>query len=113
MENIHKKVSIKEAGKGVPKHPSELKWYTLDQVFKKASKTKAFQEGRSAELTRIRIAQKVRETRLAKRLTQGDVAKRASMPQSVIARLESGEHGVSVETLSRIASVLGKELQLV
>jgi len=31
----------------------------------------------------------------------------------VIARMESGEHSVSLDTLNKIATALGKEVQLV
>ncbi len=54
----------------------------------------------------------MRETRIAKKLTQKDVAEKADMPQSVIARVESGKHSPSLYTLERIANVLDKEVQL-
>ena len=88
-----------------------IRVYTLDEVFKK--KNKEFQRGYREEDMRIRLAKKIRETRIAKNLTQKAVAQRASMPQSVIARLESGEHTVSLETLGRIAHALGKAVALV
>lgn len=51
--------------------------------------------------------------RIRRKMTQTAVAKKASMPQSVIARIESGERGMSVETLHRVATALGKSIQLV
>ena len=50
--------------------------------------------------------------RKAKKMTQAAVAKKAAMPQSVIARLESGDHSVSVETLRRVAHALGKRVEI-
>ncbi len=97
----------------LPKTKKDLKWYTLKEVFGKASKTKAFRLGYAQESARIELAQTIREMRKKKRYTQAAVAKLADMPQSVIARLESGEHGVSVETLSKVAHALGKKIQLV
>lgn len=94
----------------IPKKKSDLKFYSLEQVFKK--RTKAFERGYAAESTRIALAKQIKEARSAKKLTQRAVAKKAEMPQSVIARLESGEHGVSVDTLSRVAHALGKEVEL-
>jgi len=55
----------------------------------------------------------IRELRVTKKLTQKMVAKRAKMPQSVVARLESGEHSFSLDTLQRLAFVYGKEVRLV
>ena len=46
-------------------------------------------------------------------MTQAAVAREADMPQSVIARLESGTHSVSVATLSKVANALGKQVELV
>ena len=63
--------------------------------------------------SRMNLVRQIRELRLKKRLTQKAVAKRAKMPQSVIARLESGEHSFSLDTLQRLASVYGKEVRLV
>ena len=93
--------------------PEKLKWYSFDEVFAKASKTKAFKKGYSEEMMRLKLASRIREIRKAKNLTQEAVAERADMPQSVVARLESGEHSVSLDTLSRIANVLGKKVELV
>ena len=89
------------------------KWYTVSQTFNKVSKKKSFQRAYKEETNRIRLARIIREARTAKRLTQAALAKRANMPQSVIARLESGAHSVSLDTLSKIAYVVGKQVELV
>lgn len=88
-----------------------VKLYSLDEVFKK--KTKEFQRGYQEESARIELAKKIKAAREKQKLTQKTVAKMASMPQSVIARLESGEHGVSVDTLGKVAHALGKQIDLV
>lgn len=93
--------------------PEKLVWKTVDQVFKKAAKKSEFQRAYRAETERIKLARIIRETRFERNLTQHAVAKKANMPQSVIARIESGKHSVSVETLSKIANALGKQIQLV
>jgi DNA-binding XRE family transcriptional regulator len=90
-----------------------IKAHTLDQVFRKQSKSKVFQKTYREELARLRLAQRIRELRLKKNMTQKAVAEKAQMPQSVIARIESGEHSISVDTLGKIASVFNKEVQLV
>lgn len=90
----------------------ERTWYTLNQVFKKASKKDEFHRAYQEETARIKLAQQIRNTRISKKLTQKTVAERADMPQSVIARLESGSHGVSLDTLNKVAHALGKRVQL-
>ena len=47
-----------------------------------------------------------------KELTQKMLAQRVGMSQSVIARIESGERGISVDTLGRVAHAIGKKIQL-
>lgn len=90
-----------------------IKLYTYEEVFGKYTKNKEFQRGYREESARIKLASKIRKTRIAKKMTQEAVAQKASMPQSVIARLESGEHSVSLDTLNRVAHALGKEVELV
>lgn len=95
------------------KSVSLYKTKTFDEVFKKASKSEVFKQAYNEEITRLRLAQEVRSLRTKKHLTQEGVAEKAGMPQSVIARIESGERSVSVDTLGRIAYALGKEVRLV
>jgi DNA-binding phage protein len=91
----------------------DMKWYTLEEVFKKASKTKEFKRAYAEEGVRLALAKQLRDVRHTKRMTQKSVADKASMPQSVIARLESGEHSASIATLGKVASALGKQIALV
>ena len=55
----------------------------------------------------------IKQARLSKKMTQKKLAKKADMPQSVIARLESGRQGLSFTTISKIATALGKKVELV
>ena len=91
----------------------DLRLYSYKDVFGKAAKTNAFKEGYREETQRIKLARKIREIRVEKKLTQEAVAQRANMPQSVIARLESGEHSISLDTLNKVATALGKHVELV
>ena len=95
------------------KKKEELKWRSFEQVFGKYRNNKEFQRGYNEEMIRIRLANQIKKIRNNKKLTQKAVAKRSGMPQSVIARMESGEHSVSLDTLNKIATALGKEVQLV
>ena len=82
-----------------------LKFYTTEEVFKKASRSEAFQDAYNEEFVRLRLSHQIKKIRLEKNLTQKDVAGKAQMPQSVIARIESGTHSFSLGTLNRIAKV--------
>ncbi len=46
-------------------------------------------------------------------MTQAEVAQKTDMPQSVIARIESGTHSFSIATLHKIARVFNKHVGLV
>ena len=107
------KTKAKTRSLKLPTSAAELKWYTFEEVFAEAAKKKGFLEEYHKARERLALARQVRTTRTAKRLTQAMVAKKASMPQSAIARLESGDHGVSLDTLSRVAHALGKKVALV
>ncbi len=53
------------------------------------------------------------KARISKKMTQTEVAEKAGVSRTVIARLESGTTNPTLGTLSRVASVFGKELGLV
>jgi|SRR3989344_770338 len=89
-----------------------LKWHTYEAVFGNSQKSPSFKRAYSEEMSRLQIAKQVRVFRNLKHFTQKDIADRAGMPQSVVARIESGERGITLDTLGRIASALGKEIQL-
>jgi DNA-binding XRE family transcriptional regulator len=89
-----------------------LKFYTLEEMLEKSLRSKTFRKAYEEELARVKLVRQIRETRIAKKLTQKEVAKKTDMPQSVIARIESGRHSFSLATLYRIARVFGKEIQI-
>ena len=89
------------------------KFYTFEEVFRKDMKSKAFRNAVNTEVAQLRLKKQLREARLKKKMSQATLAKKASMPQSVIARLESGKQGLSFSTISQIASALGKKIELV
>lgn len=107
MNKVQLKQHIKELRK------KGLIVHDFDDLMKKEMRSKVFRQAYEKEMARLNLVRQIREIRLAKRLTQKVVAKRANMPQSVIARLESGEHSFSLETLQRIAYVFDKKVQLV
>ena len=95
------------------KQQQNFKWHSFDEVFGKVSKKKEFQRAYSEEMVRLRLAKQIRDLRTSHQMTQRVVAQKSGMPQSVIARIESGDRGISVDTLGRVAHTLGKEVQLV
>ncbi|MFH1235684.1 MAG: helix-turn-helix transcriptional regulator [Parcubacteria group bacterium] len=95
------------------KQQQNLQWHSFDDVFGKVSKKKEFRKAYDEEIVRLRLARQIRDIRTNNRMTQLVVAQKSGMPQSVIARIESGDRGISVDTLGRVAHTLGKEVQLV
>lgn len=89
------------------------KFIPFSRVLHKKLKKGKFREEFHEELHRLKLAHEIRALRQKKRLTQKQVALKAQMPQSVVARLESGEHGFSLTTLDRIAKIFRKEVGLV
>ena len=59
-----------------------------------------------------RIAERVTEQRLARGLSQQELAKLCGTTQSAIARLESGGRPPKIDTLLRIADALDCELEV-
>ncbi|HEY4506397.1 MAG TPA: helix-turn-helix transcriptional regulator [Candidatus Paceibacterota bacterium] len=91
----------------------KLTMHSFDAVFKKHFRSKVFQKSYDEEIVRLKFSNKIKQMRIAKQFTQKMVASRAHMPQSVIARIESGTHSFSLGTLHRIAQVFDKEVELV
>jgi len=85
---------------------------TLKQVLDRSLKSPEFKEAYNEEIFRLKMASEIKKLRLQKKLTQETFAKKAHMPQSVVARIESGKSGISLDTLNRVAYVLGKKVQL-
>jgi len=90
-----------------------LKFYSFDDVLKENLKSESFKNAYNEELIRLNLVGEIKKLRVEKKLTQKDLAQRAKMPQSVIARIESGEHSFTLGTLSRIAKVFHKEVKLI
>ena len=89
-----------------------LNTYSFEEVFHKMLSSKESRARYEEELGRLRLVRQIREMRAKKKLTQKTLAQKTQMPQSVIARIESGEHSFSLSTLSRIAKAFNKEIKL-
>lgn len=65
------------------------------------------------ENSRYRVAMlEVKKLREQLNLTQQDLADRSGLPRITIARIESGKQNISIEKLMKIASGVGKELEI-
>ena len=62
---------------------------------------------------RKRIGERIAEIRAVKRMTQQEVADIAELKRSNISRIESGMYNVTLDTLAKIASALGKRIDFV
>jgi len=90
----------------------KIKTYSFDEVFKKNKSSTEFQKAYSEEIATLKLAKQIKEMRLKNNLTQKAIAMKTKMPQSVIARIESGTHSYSLGTLHRIANAFNKEIVL-
>ena len=64
------------------------------------------------EEQRLKTAVKVMELRGQYHLSQRNLAEKAGVPQSTIARIENGSVNTSVGMLGKIANVVDKELEV-
>ncbi|MDR0725659.1 MAG: helix-turn-helix domain-containing protein [Prevotellaceae bacterium] len=65
------------------------------------------------ENSRIRIGKRIEELRLMKRYTKLKLAKLTNISSASITRMEAGRHSVGIDTLAKIAQVLGSTLEIV
>jgi UDP-N-acetylglucosamine 1-carboxyvinyltransferase len=59
---------------------------------------------------RMRLAQQIRDIRVKLGYTQKDIARKLGVIQQYISRIENGRENVTIDTIKRIADVLGKSL---
>ena len=83
-----------------------------NNFFNQFRKDKAFQRLAQEEGAIIDIVLAVAVARKRKRLTQAQLAKKVGMPQSQIARIESGNYNVTLGTLNRVASALDLKVRV-
>jgi DNA-binding XRE family transcriptional regulator len=86
---------------------------TWKEYKKEALKDPKFKKAYDALEPEFKLASSLIQARIDKKLTQQQLAKKAGVSQTIIARLESADSNPTVASVSRVASVLGKELKLV
>jgi ribosome-binding protein aMBF1 (putative translation factor) len=72
----------------------------------RAHRSAAYREARARLAPYEQLARIVIRRRMELGLTQEELAKRMGTSHSAISRIESGQHGTSVQTLQRLAAAL-------
>src|SRR5271155_5543314 len=91
----------------------KLKFISFEKALQKRLKNSTFKKAFDREIGRLQLAHDIKVLREKKGMTQKQVAIKADMPQSVIARIESGKHNVSAITLHKLADVFHKRIGFV
>ena len=80
-----------------------------DKLF--ASYPKKYQEAVKKRSKYIMASMEIIKLRREKKFTQSQLAKKINVKREYISRIESGEQNVTLETLIKIASAVGKEFK--
>jgi len=80
--------------------------------FNKFKKDKEYQRYYKEASDFLDIAIKIAEARRKQNITQVQLAKKVGMPQSQIARIESGSHNITLGTLYKVASALDLQVKV-
>jgi len=72
-----------------------------------------FKAGYDALEPEYQLARSLVEARVANKMTQTELALKAGVSQSVIARLESGTQDPRYRTIARVAAALDRRVELV
>jgi len=92
---------------------AKLNFTPLRTFVERKKRSARFRKAYEEEMGRLKLAYELRTLRQRRNMTQKQVAVRAQMPQSVIARIESGTHSFSIATLHKIARVFDRQVGLV
>lgn len=84
-----------------------------NNIFQKFKHDKEYQRYYKEAGDLLDIAIEIAEARKRRRLTQTQLAKKAGMPQSQVALIESGSHNVTIRNLTRIANALDLQIKAV
>ncbi len=85
---------------------------TIEEADKNLMKNPEFKKLWEANAAKREITVTIMKERLAKKLSQTQLAHKAGVGRASVARIESGGASPSVATLGRIAGALGKRLEV-
>lgn len=77
----------------------------FSHIKKEALKDSEVKAAQDALETEYRLAESMIRARLAQKLTQQELAARASVPQTTITRLESGTNTSTIGAISKVARI--------
>ncbi|MFA5134529.1 MAG: helix-turn-helix transcriptional regulator [Patescibacteria group bacterium] len=83
-----------------------------NNIFYKFQKDKEYQRYYKEASDMLEIAIQIAEARKKQKMTQVQLAKHIGMPQSQIARIESGNSNTTVSTLYKVLNALNLRLKL-
>ncbi|MDF7638032.1 helix-turn-helix transcriptional regulator [Lactobacillus sp. ESL0791] len=83
----------------------------VDKIFAKDMKDPEFLEAYESESNKLESALAVRLEREEYGWTQRELADKAGIPQSTVARIESGAN-TSIDTMSKIGLAFGKSIKI-
>lgn len=83
---------------------------SLDEVFEQAENDPKWEAAFAKADVEVRMAVQIAKARQRANLTQGQLAKAIGTTQSVISRIERADQNLTLETLSKIADALKRDL---
>lgn len=86
--------------------------YTLEDDLKKRLKNPAFRKAWEDSELEYQLGKALIEKRLARRLSQRELAEKAHTTQAVISRVEAMNSNPSLNLLKRLANALGVKLKI-
>lgn len=82
-------------------------WQTIyEQIAAEYIKNKKLNKGRPSLLF-LKIGRRIRDARIQKKLSQGELASLAGMRQPDLSKIEEGKKNITLETLTRLCRALG------
>lgn len=89
-----------------------MRKYTFEQHLKESLKDPEFKKVWEESEVEYQLSRKLIETRLKRKISQRDLAKRAITTQAVISRIEAMNSNPSIGLLKRLAQALGVKLKI-
>ena len=89
-----------------------MKLYTLQDHLKESLKDPAFKKAWEESEAEYQVSRSLIAARLKKKISQGELARRANTTQAVISRLEGMNANPSVGLLQKIAQALNLKLKV-